>query len=32
MAYAVFLDPKFLEKEEDKDGNIKTKDGFLPDL
>lgn len=32
MAFAVFLDPKFLEKQINEDGKEVAKDGFLDDL
>lgn len=32
MAFAVFLDPNYLERERDKNGNLVAKDGYLADL
>ena len=32
MAFAIFLDPEFLEKDKDKEGNTIPKSGYLSDL
>lgn len=32
MAFAIFFDPDFSEKEKDKDGNLGPKSGYLQDL